>query len=82
MNFRNSKIRKDKYEMKQMQILLNDLIKNDKIKFKFYKDNFTKLELLQLCYNKVDDTLELEFRNSMAEYLEEIKNIMREKKKD
>ena len=51
------------------------------MKFKFY-NSLDKLELLQLCHNKVDNTIEFEFRNRMAEYLEEMKTIMNKMKED
>ncbi len=63
-------------EMKETYKLMNRLIKENKIKFGFYNNNQVPLELLQLCHNKTDDTIELEFRNVMSEYLEEIKSII------
>lgn len=61
-------------EMKKLYKLLNKLIKDNKIKFDFYNGNNT-LDLLQLIYNKKDDTIELEFRNIYAEYIEELRKI-------
>lgn len=61
-------------EMKKLYTLLNKLIKDNKIKFDFYNGNNT-LDLLQLIYNKKDDTIELEFRNIYAEYIEEFKKL-------
>ena len=61
-------------EMKKLYKLLNKLIKDNKIKFDFYNGNNT-LDLLQLIYNKKDDTIELEFRNIYAEYIEEFKKL-------
>ena len=61
-------------EMKKLYKLLNKLIKENKIKFDFYNGNNT-LDLLQLIYNKKDDTIELEFRNIYAEYIEELRKI-------
>lgn len=63
-------------EMKETYKLMNRLIKENKIKFSFYNNNQVPLELLQLCHNKKDDTIELEFRNVMSEYLEELKSII------
>ena len=60
--------------MKKLYKLLNKLIKDNKIKFDFYNGNNT-LDLLQLIYNKKDDTIELEFRNIYAEYIEELRKI-------
>ena len=61
-------------EMKKLYKLLNKLIKDNKIKFDFYNRNNT-LDLLQLIYNKKDDTIEVEFRNIYAEYIEEFKKL-------
>ena len=61
-------------EMKKLYKLLNKLIKDNKIKFDFYNGNNT-LDLLQLIYNKKDDTIEVEFRNIYAEYIEEFKKL-------
>lgn len=72
---------KNNFDMKEIYKLINGLIKEDRLKFSFY-NGFNKLELLQLCHNKVDNTIEFEFRNCMAEYLEEMKNIMNKGKKD
>lgn len=61
-------------EMKRLYIILNQLIKENKIKFDFYNGNNT-LDLLQLIYNKKDDTIELEFRNIYADYIDEFKKF-------
>ena len=61
-------------EMKRLYIILNELIKDNKIKFDFYNGNNT-LDLLQLIYNKKDDTIELEFRNIYADYIDEFKKF-------
>lgn len=61
-------------EMKKLYKLLNKLIKENKIKFDFYNGNNT-LDLLQLIYNKKDDTIELEFRNIYADYIDEFKKF-------
>lgn len=66
---------KNNGEMKENYKLINRLIKDKKMKFSFYNDKQIPLELLQLCHNRKDDTIELEFRNIMSEYLEELKNI-------
>lgn len=66
---------KNNFEMKEIHRLINSLIKEDRLKFRFY-NNYNELELLQLCHNKVDNTIEFEFRNNMSEYLEEMKSIM------
>ena len=43
--------------------LLNRLINDNKITFSFYNNSL--LDLLQICYNKTNDTIELEFRDVM-----------------
>lgn len=72
---------KNNFNMKEIHKLINSLIKEDRFKFSFY-NSLDKLELLQICHNKVDDTIEFQFRNRMAEYLEEMKNIMNKRKED
>ena len=72
---------KNNFDMKEIHKLINNLIKEDRFKFRFY-NSYNELELLQLCHNKVDNTIEFEFRNCMAEYLEEMKNIMNKIKQD
>lgn len=72
---------KNNLDMNEIHKLINSLIKEDKLKFRFY-NSLDKLELLQLCHNKVDNTIEFEFRNNMAEYLAEMKNIMNKMKED
>ena len=66
---------KNNFDMKEIHKLINNLIKEDRFKFRFY-NSYNELELLQLCHNKVDNTIEFEFRNNMSEYLEEMKSIM------
>lgn len=73
---------KNNFNMKEIYKLINHLIKEDRLKFNFYNNSSNKLELLQLCYNKVDNTIEFEFRNNMAEYIEEMKNIMNKIEED
>ena len=72
---------KNNLDMNEIHKLINSLIKEDKLKFRFY-NSLDKLELLQLCHNKVDNTIEFEFRNNMADYLAEMKNIMNKMKED
>ena len=57
--------------------LLNRLINDNKIIFSFYNNSLLDLDLLQICYNKINATIELEFRDVMGEYLEELKKIMK-----
>ena len=42
----------------------------------FYNNSLLDLDVLQICYNKTNDTIELEFRDVMGEYLEELKKFM------
>lgn len=79
---RNKKIKnnEDIVEMKKIYKLINKLVKDKKIKFSFYNSSQTSLDLLQLCHNKVDNTIEIEFRYVMSEYLQEMREIMSNKK--
>lgn len=81
---RNKKIKnnEEKAEMKKLYKQINKLVKDKKIKFSFYNSNRTTLDLLQLCHNKVDNTIEIEFRDVMSEYIEELRKIMNRKAKD
>ena len=63
--------------MKIFRELLNRLINDNKITFSFYKNSLIDLDLLQICYNKTNDTIELEFRDVIGEYLEELKKILK-----
>ena len=80
---RNKKIKnnEEKAEMKKLYKQINKLVKDKKIKFSFYNSSRTTLDLLQLCHNKVDNTIEIEFRDVMSEYMEELKEIWIEKLK-
>ena len=81
---RNKKIKnnEEKAEMKRIYKQINKLVKDKKIKFSFYNSSRTTLDLLQLCHNKVDNTIEIEFRDVMSEYMEELREIMNRKAKD
>lgn len=70
---------KEEIDMNFFRNLLNRLINDNKITFSFYNNSLLDLDLLQICYNKTNDTLELEFRDVMGEYLEELKEIMGKK---
>ena len=65
--------------MKFFRDLLNRLINDNKITFSFYNNSLLDLDLLQICYNKTNDTIELEFRDIMGEYLKELRKIMDKK---
>lgn len=66
----------EKIDMKIFRDILNKLINDDKIKFSFYNNSLLKLDLLQICHNKINNTLELEFRDIMGEHLEELKKVL------
>lgn len=69
----------EEIDMKIFGDLLNKLINDNKITFKFYNNSLLDLDLLQICYNKTNDTIELEFRDVMGEYLKELRKIMDKK---
>ena len=69
----------EKIDMKIFRDLLNRLINDNKITFSFYNKSLLDLDLLQICYNKTNDTIELEFRDVLEEHLEELKEIMDKK---
>lgn len=66
----------EEIDMKIFRDLLNKLINDNKITFSFYNNSLLDLDLLQICYNKTNCTIELEFRDVMGEYLNELKEIM------
>ena len=70
---------KEELDIKSFRDVLNKLIKEDKVNFRFYNNSLLKLDLLQICYNKIKDTLELEFRDIMGEHLKELREIMNKK---
>ena len=69
----------EEIDMKIFGDLLNRLINDNKITFSFYNNSLLDLDLLHICYNKNNDTIELEFRDVMGEYLKELKEIMDKK---
>ena len=69
----------EEIDMKVFRNLLNRLINDNKITFSFYNISLLDLNLLQICYNKTNTTIELEFRNVMGEYLKELRKIMDKK---
>lgn len=69
----------EEIDMKIFRDLLNKLINDNKITFSFYNNSLLDLDLLQICYNKTNDTIELEFRDVMGEYLKELRKIMDKK---
>ena len=73
------KRKNEEIDMKIFRDLLNRLINDNKITFSFYNNSLLDLDLLQICYNKTNDTIELEFRDVLGEHLEELKEIMDKK---
>ena len=69
----------EEINMEIFRELLNRLINDNKITFSFYNNSLLDLDLLQICYNKTNDTIELEFRDVMGEYLKELRKIMDKK---
>lgn len=65
----------EEINMEIFRELLNRLINDNKITFSFYNNSLLDLDLLQICYNKTNDTIELEFRDVMREYLEELRKF-------
>ncbi len=65
----------EELNMRNVSNLLTKLINDKKVRFKFYNNSFLELDLLQICYNKNKEILELEFRDVMGEYLKELKEI-------
>lgn len=78
-NWDKRKTDKNKYNLSEVYEELNCLINNNKIKFNFYKSYLT-LDLLQCCYNQKENVIELSFRNSIKEYIEELK-VLNERSK-
>ena len=70
----------EEINMEIFRDLLNRLINDNKITFSFYNNSLLDLDLLQICYNKTNDTIELEFRDVMREYLRELRDIMSNRK--
>ena len=64
---------KTESDMKLFSDTMNQLIREKKIEFGFYDNKLIKLELLQICYDKSKDRLEIEFRDVVGEYLREMK---------
>lgn len=67
----------EELNMRNVSNLLTKLINDKKVRFKFYNNSLLELDLLQVCYNKSKDILELEFRDVMGEYLKELKDILK-----
>lgn len=65
--FRNDNEEKD-FEIEKAYNLLNRMIRSDKIKFSFY-DSPVSLDVLCFCHNKIENTIECEFRDTRLENL-------------
>ena len=61
-------------ELKEIYVLINNLIRERKIKFEYYNSTIP-LELLEICENKLDNTIELKFRDIFKDYIDEFKKI-------
>lgn len=69
------KSNKTETDIKIFSDTLNQLIREKKIEFGFYDNKLIKLELLQICYDKSKDRLEIEFRDVVGEYLRELRKM-------
>ena len=69
------KSNKTETDMKTFSDTMNQLIREKKIEFGFYDNKLIKLELLQICYDKSKDRLEIEFRDVVGEYLRELRKM-------
>ena len=70
----NNKKKASNKELREVYLLINDLIKDGKIQFKYYDSTFT-LELLDICENKVNNTVDIRFRDVFKEYVDTFKSI-------
>ena len=70
---------KTESDMKLFSDTMNQLIREKKIEFGFYDNKLIKLELLQICYDKSKDRLEIEFRDVVGEQLKELEKILNNK---
>lgn len=62
--------------MTTFQNTLTKLINDNKITFSFYNNSLLKLDAIQICYNKKNNKIELQFRNVISEYLDELKELV------
>lgn len=69
------KSNKTETDVKIFNDTMNQLIRERKIEFGFYDNKLIKLELLQICYDKSKDRLEIEFRDVIGDYLREWKEV-------
>lgn len=66
----------NKLNKKEISTLLNKLVLENKIKFNFYNNDLTELEILQICYNKKLDIIELQFRDVIGDRIQELKEFL------
>lgn len=65
-----------KTDISEAYKLFNTLLKKNIIKFKFHDNSIVPLEPIKVVHNKIDDTIEIDFRNVVKEDLEELKRII------
>jgi len=70
---------KVKTDTSEIYKILNALIKDNKIKFKFNDNNLVPLDPISVIKNNTNNTIEIEFRNVVKEHLEELKSILNKK---
>jgi len=70
---------KVKTDTSEIYKILNALIKDNKIKFKFNDNNLVTLDPISVIKNNTNNTIEIEFRNVVKEHLEELKSILNKK---
>ena len=61
--------------LNEVNMVLNKLIKNNKIKFRFY-NSLQELEVVQICENKNEEVTEINFRDIQGEYVEQLREIL------
>lgn len=69
-----------KLNKKEISALLNKLVLENEIKFNFYNNDSTELEILQVCYNKKLDIIELQFRDVIGDRIKELKEFLNKSK--
>lgn len=57
--------------------LVNNLVHDNKITFN-YHNNSQKIEPIMVCYNKKEEKIEIIFRNSLQEYIDELRTLNEE----
>lgn len=68
---------KNEINMSEIHKLLNNLIKENKIKFDYYNSSLS-LDLIQVCHNEKNNTIEISFRDVLTERVQELRDIMAE----